>query len=140
MIDSRIIRFLNRHHVLTIATSNGKEPWCANCFYVYLTDENSLIFTTDRETRHGQEFVQNPLVAGSVALETRIIGKIRGIQFQGFVSEAEGEMLEKAKRAYLRRFPVALLMETRLWVVKLTLIKMTDNRLGFGKKLVWRRG
>jgi uncharacterized protein YhbP (UPF0306 family) len=140
MIDSRIIRFLNRHHVLTIATSNGKEPWCANCFYVYLTDENSLIFTTDRETRHGQEFVQNPLVAGSVALETRIIGRIRGIQFQGFVSEAEGEMLEKAKRAYLRRFPVALLMETRLWVVKLTLIKMTDNRLGFGKKLVWRRG
>jgi uncharacterized protein YhbP (UPF0306 family) len=137
MIDSRIIRFLNRHHVLTIATSNGKEPWCANCFYVYLTDENSLIFTTDRETRHGQEFVQNPLVAGSVALETRIIGRIRGIQFQGFVSEAEGEMLEKAKRAYLRRFPVALLMETRLWVVKLTLIKMTDNRLGFGKKLVW---
>jgi hypothetical protein len=140
MIDSRIIRFLNRHHVLTIATSNGKEPWCANCFYVYLTDENSLIFTTDRETRHGQEFVQNPLVAGSVALETRIIGRIRGIQFQGIVSEAEGEMLEKAKRAYLRRFPVALLMETRLWVVKLTLIKMTDNRLGFGKKLVWRRG
>lgn len=140
MIDRRIIRFFKRHHVLTIATSADNEPWCANCFYVYLEDENALVFTTDRETRHGQEFVKNPLVAGSVMLETRIIGRIRGIQFQGIVSEAEGEMLDKAKHAYLRRFPVALLMETRLWVVELTLIKMTDNRLGFGKKLVWRKG
>jgi uncharacterized protein YhbP (UPF0306 family) len=28
-------------------------------------------------------------------------------------------------------------MNTHLWVVKLTMIKMTDNRLGFGKKLIW---
>jgi uncharacterized protein len=126
-----------RHHVLTIATSVGEEPWCANCFYVYLKDENALVFTTDLETRHGEEFVKNPLVAGSVVLETRIIGRIRGIQFQGIIAEAEGEMVEKARRAYLRRFPVALLMETRLWVVELTHIKMTDNKLGFGKKLLW---
>lgn len=140
MIDGRVIRFLKRHHVLTIATSTGSEPWCANCFYVYMEDENSLVFTTDRETRHGVEFVKNPLVAGSIVLETLIIGRIRGIQFQGFVSEAEGEMLEKAKRAYLRRFPVAALMDTRLWTVELTHIKMTDNRLGFGKKLIWKKG
>jgi uncharacterized protein YhbP (UPF0306 family) len=49
-------------------------------------------------------------------------------------------MLQKASRAYLRRFPVAALMETRLWMVELTHIKMTDNRLGFGKKLVWEKG
>jgi uncharacterized protein YhbP (UPF0306 family) len=30
-----------------------------------------------------------------------------------------------------------MLMDTHLWVVKLTYIKMTDNRLGFGKKLIW---
>jgi uncharacterized protein YhbP (UPF0306 family) len=137
MIDRRIIRFLRRHHVLTIATSVNDEPWCANCFYVYLRDENALVFTTDRETRHGKEFGMNPKVAGSVVLETRIIGKIRGIQFQGTVSEPEGKMLEKASHAYLKRFPVAILMETHLWMVKLTNIKMTDNRLGFGKKLIW---
>jgi hypothetical protein len=140
MIERRIIRFLRRHHVLTIATSANNEPWCANCFYVYLKDENAVVFTTDRETRHGQEFIKNPLVAGSVVLETRITGKIRGIQFQGIVTELEGKMLQKASRAYLRRFPVAALMETRLWMVELTHIKMTDNRLGFGKKLVWEKG
>ena len=32
-----------------------------------------------------------------------------------------------------------MLMETRLWIVRLTYIKMTDNRLGFGRKLIWTR-
>lgn len=137
MIEKRIVRFFQQHHVLTIATSVNNEPWCANCYYVYLAEENSLLFTTDPDTRHGKEFILNRLVAGSVVLETNIIGKIRGIQFQGYVSEPEGELAEKARSAYLRRFPVAALMDTHLWIVKLTHIKMTDNRLGFGKKLIW---
>jgi uncharacterized protein len=139
MVDSRVIRFFRKHHVLTICTTVENEPWCANCFYVYLEEENALVFTTDGDTRHGKEFVENPMVAGSVVLETMIIGKVRGIQFQGTVSEPEGEMLSKARRAYLKRFPPAVLMDTRLWVVRLTFIKMTDNRLGFGKKLIWTK-
>ena len=139
MIDQRIIKFFKKHHVLTIATSVNGEPWCANCFYVYLEDENALIFTSDTTTRHGREFIDNPLVAGSVVLETWIIGKIRGIQFQGIVSELVGERLEKARNAYLKRFPVAALMDTKLWAVDLKYIKMTDNRLGFGKKLIWEK-
>jgi len=140
MIDRRVIKFFRKHHVLTIATTVENEPWCANCFYVYLEEENSLVFTTDGDTRHGIEFMKNPIVAGSVVLETMIIGKIRGIQFQGVVSEPEGELLARAKNGYLKRFPVAILMDTRLWIVKLTYVKMTDNRLGFGKKLVWTNG
>ena len=139
MVDEKIIRFFRKHHVLTLATSMNDEPWCANCFYVYLEDENALVFTTDHETRHGKEFLKNKVVAGSVVLETPIIGKIRGIQFQGIVSEPKGELSERARKAYLMRFPVAMLMETHLWIVELTLIKMTDNRLGFGKKIVWER-
>ncbi len=139
MIDSRIIKFFRKHHVLTIATTVENEPWCANCFYVYLEEENAIVFTTDGVTRHGEEFLKNPLVAGSVVLETMVIGRIRGIQFQGIVSEPDGEMLSKAKWAYLKKFPPAALMDTHLWLVKLTLIKMTDNRLGFGKKLIWNK-
>jgi uncharacterized protein len=138
MVEKRISRFLKRHHVLTIATTVNNEPWCANCYYVYLEEENALVFTTGPDTRHGQEFLKNSLVAGSVVLETRIIGKIRGIQFQGIVTELDGEELQKASHAYVRRFPVASLMDTHLWKVRLTYIKMTDNRLGFGKKLIWK--
>jgi uncharacterized protein YhbP (UPF0306 family) len=137
MVDSSVVKFIRKHHVLTIATTVENEPWCANCFYVYLEKENALVFTTGSDTRHGQEFVKNPLVAGSIVLETMIISKIRGIQFQGMVSEPDGELLSKARWAYLKKFPPAILMDTHLWIVKLTHIKMTDNRLGFGKKLIW---
>jgi len=140
MIDKKIIEFFRKHHVLTIATTFDDEPWCANCFYVYLEEENALVFTTGNDTRHGKEFLKNHVVAGSVVLETMIIGKIRGIQFQGIVSEPEGELLSKTRWAYLKRFPPAALMDTHLWIVKLTHIKMTDNRLGFGKKLIWKNG
>lgn len=139
MIDSRIVRFFKKHHVLTVATTVDGEPWCASCFYVYLEDENALVFTSDSGTRHGREFLANPKVSGTVVLETMIAGKIRGIQFSGVVSELSGEMLGKAKLHYLKRFPVAILMDTHLWMVRLNHIKMTDNRLGFGKKLVWDR-
>jgi uncharacterized protein YhbP (UPF0306 family) len=137
MIDPRFIKFFRKHHVLTIATSVENEPWCANCFYVYLEVENTLVFTTGYETRHGQEFLKNSMVAGSVVLETMVIGKIRGIQFQGIVSEPVGDLLSMAKGAYLKRFPVSALMDVTLWVVKLTKLKMTDNRFGFGKKILW---
>lgn len=138
-IDTRIKRFLKKHHVLTVATTVNDQPWCANCFYVYLEDHNVFVFTTDPDTRHGKEFLVNKMVAGSVVLETRIIGKIRGIQFQGYVSEPKNEVLDHARTAYLKRFPVAMLMDTHLWIVDLNHIKMTDNRFGFGKKLVWNK-
>lgn len=139
MVDARIVRFFRKHHVLTIATCVDDVPWCATCFYVYMDEENAIVFTTSQETRHGQEFVRNPRVSGTVALETWIIGKIRGIQFSGLVKEVEGEQLDKAKRAYIKRFPVAALMDTRLWLIVPDYIKMTDNRLGFGKKLIWNK-
>ena len=31
--DSRIIKFLKKHHVMTLATSFNEETWCASCFY-----------------------------------------------------------------------------------------------------------
>ncbi len=137
--DSRIVEFIHEHHVLTLATSFNEEPWCANCFYVYLEDENGLVFTSDFDTKHIQQASHNIYVAGSIVLETSIIGKIQGIQFQGIISQPQDELHEKAKKAYLKRFPIAMLMDTHLWVVDLTYIKMTDNRLGFGKKLIWSK-
>lgn len=137
--DNRIVEFIHEHHVLTLATSFNEEPWCANCFYVYLEDENGLVFTSDFDTKHIQQASHNIYVAGSIVLETSIIGKIQGIQFQGIISQPQDELHEKAKKAYLKRFPIAMLMDTHLWVVDLTYIKMTDNRLGFGKKLIWSK-
>jgi len=137
-MDEKITGFIKDHHVLTIASSVDNRPWTANCFYVFMEDINCFVFTSDDDTRHGKEFAANNRVAGSVVLETDVIGKIRGLQFEGTVSKPGEQLHKNARRAYLKRFPVAMLMKTELWVVEVSYAKLTDNRLGFGKKLVWQ--
>ena len=138
-IDSKIIKFIKEHHVLTLATSSDNMPYCANCFYTFLEDENFLVFTSDEDTKHITDVTQQNYVAGSIVLETKIVGKIQGIQFNGDLYKPENELLKKAKKKYMRAFPYAVLMKTTLWVLDLSFIKMTDNRLGFGKKLIWKK-
>lgn len=137
--EKRIVDFIKEHHVLTLATISENIPWCANCFYVYLEDENCFVFTSDDDTKHIQNVKNNSNVAGSVVLETKTVGKIRGIQFQGILEKPGKELAMKVKKAYLKKFPFAVLMKTSLWILKPGFIKMTDNRLGFGKKLIWKR-
>ncbi len=136
-IDKRIIKFINKHHVLTLATTRKNIPYCANCFYVYFEDENMLVFTSDHETKHAQDALNQSIVGGSIVLETNVIGKIQGVQFQGKMYEPNDDLLKQVKARYLKRFPVAMLMKTNLWVVELSFLKFTDNRLGFSKKLIW---
>ena len=124
---------------MTLATCHDNLPWCCQCFYVYVERLCGLVFTSDTTTRHISEALEQPYVAGSIVLETSVVGKIQGIQLEGKLKEADGELLKEIKTAYLKRFPFAMLMDTKLWFLELHTIKMTDNRLGFGKKLYWRR-
>lgn len=137
--EKSIVDFIKEHHVLTLATSIKNNPWCANCFYTYLEDENCFVFTSDDDTKHVQDVFLNKNVAGSVVLETSVVGKIQGIQFRGVMERPPGKLHRKVKKAYLKKFPFAALMNTSLWVLYLSYIKMTDNRLGFGKKLIWEK-
>lgn len=124
---------------MTLSTCVDQQPWCANCFYAFDEEKMSLIFTSDRETRHIKEAMQNCKVAGNVVLETTVVGKIQGIQFSGELIFPEGERANQVSPIYLKRFPFAVLMNTTLWELRIDFAKMTDNRLGFGKKLIWER-
>ena len=134
MVDERIIRFLKRHHVLNLATvSKAGQPYCAACFYAYDTQRNRLIFTSDNTTRHAQEMAENASVACAITLETRIVGKVQGAQICGIAERGD----EEDKRIYIKRFPYAAVAPLNLWAIEPTFIKLTDNTLGFGKKLIW---
>ena len=137
-LTKEMVSFLKVHHVFTIATASGNRPWCAQCFYVYVPEWKAIVFTSDADTRHITESVENPYVAASILLETETIGKIQGLQIEGMVEKPEGNDLSKASRFYLKRFPYAVLIKTTMWVLRLTSIKMTDNRFGFGKKQYWK--
>ncbi len=136
-IDKKIIAFIKEHHVLTIASAVNDQPWCAHCFYAYLENENQFIFSSDTSTKHVNDFNCNNKVAGSIVLETELVGKIQGIQLKGEIIKPEGSALIKAQERYIKRFPFTILMNTTLWILQANYIKMTDNRLGFGKKLIW---
>ena len=135
--NKRIIKFINKHHVLTLATNCNEIPYCTHCFYAYSESENLLIFSSDKDTKHIKDLKCSDYVGASIVLETKTIGKIQGLQINGKLVEAKDDLLKKVSKRYLKRFPFAKLMETTLWVLKPDFIKMTDNRLGFGKKLIW---
>jgi len=131
MLDPKIEAFLRKHHLLTLATSHDNTPYCASCFYAFLEEPATFVVATDANTRHGREALENAQVAGTVALETKIVGKIQGVQFTGVFQAAN----EAEKKAYLKRFPYAIAMHPELWSIKISYLKLTDNTLGFGKKL-----
>lgn len=147
-IDPRIIKFLKKHHVLTLATF-GSGVWCCNLFYAYVDrgnldcdisiddkigDENSsggsLIFTSKPQTRHICDGLGKS-VAASVVLESKIVGNLQGTQIVGLLRAGT----DSEKIAYLKRFPYAVLGLEEIYAIDIIGVKFTDNKLGFGTKL-----
>lgn len=134
----RIAAFIRRHHVLTLATARDGQPWCSNMFYAWVPEARCLVFTSDGDTRHICEAVADSRVAASIVLETRIVGRVQGLQIEGTLTPAAGSpMASRARKSYLKRFPYAAAAELKLWMLTPSMMKLTDNTLGFGKKLVW---
>lgn len=73
-------------------------------------------------------------MSGIVALQTKNVAIIRGLQLKGVVKEA----LESEKEIYLKSYPYARVLKPNYWSFYLNEIKMTDNKLGFGK-ILWKR-
>lgn len=140
--DKRIVAFIRKHHVLTLATAITREdgtaePYCSNMFYAYMQSENLFVFTSSSQTRHVADALSNSLIAGSIVLESKVVGNLQGLQFQGRMIQPEGSEEAAARKAYLLKFPYAVAMPLDLWIIRPTFMKLTDNRLGFGKKLIW---
>ncbi|MBV5320866.1 MAG: hypothetical protein JZU62_04205 [Sulfuricurvum sp.] len=130
----KIERFIGEHHLLSLATM-GKRLWCCSMFYAYDPKTVSFIVASDETTEHMSNVAQNLHVAGTVALETKTVGKIQGIQFAGEMEKCADGL----KSFYFDAFPYARVMNPTLWMIRLDEVKMTDNTLGFGKKVTWRR-
>jgi hypothetical protein len=131
----KIALFLSKHHLLSLATAAENRPQSASLFYAYDAEAVAFVVASEMKTEHIQNVLANNRVSGTVALETAEVGKIEGIQFKGTMqalSHKEGEL-------YFERFAYARVMNPQLWRIGLEQIKLTDNRLGFGKKLYWQR-
>jgi uncharacterized protein len=125
------LAYLQNHNVVTLATSDGKQPWAAAVFYV--SDGFDLYFLSRPESVHGRYLAANPHLAATVTENYRLEGlgdwrDIKGIQLEGevemLVSEDEiGPAVEKYAAKYpftapylkvLTTFPRALALLERI--------------------------
>jgi uncharacterized protein len=130
----KIENFLKKHHTLSLATCKDGIPSSCTLFFAYDSSTQSFIVASDEKTEHIQNILSNHNVAGTVHLETGVVGKIQGVQFK-----AKMQRFCDEKNIYLKRFPYAIAMNPTLWSMEVSFFKLTDNRLGFGKKLIWTR-
>lgn len=138
--DVKIIsRYLSKNHVLALCAHADGDIWSANCFYVADIERMSLYFMTELKTRHGSLMHKNPHVVGTIATQPKTVALIQGIQYSGSATLLEGEEDRAARALYCEHFPVAAAMKAPVWQLRLDEIKMTDNTLGFGTKLMWKR-
>jgi hypothetical protein len=132
----KIEEFLREHHVVTLATSNATEPSACSLFYVYDAQERVFVVASAKDTEHIKNLQHSTNVAGNIPLETKEIGVIRGVQFKATMQLLEDNRL---KKLYYKAYPYALAMLPTLWKIEVKSFKMSDNRLGFGKKILWSK-
>ena len=131
----KISLFIKKHHVMSLATSADDELSVCSLFYAYDKKTLSFVVASSDDTRHINHIKHNQNIAGNILLETKTVGKIQGVQFKGEFREVKDEEL---KKLYFQTFPHAKIMRPKLWQIKVNYFKMTDNTLGFGKKIIWR--
>ncbi len=85
-MDPSIVKFIKKHHLLTLATAVNNTPYCANAFYAFDAQRNRIIFTSSSDTRHGSDMCKNPTVAASIAWETKLVWRIQGLQLTGTIA------------------------------------------------------
>jgi len=132
----KIEDFITCHHVLTLATSVDDMVSACSLFYAYDKISHSFIVASSKDTLHIEQIQKNPQIAGNILLETKEVGKIQGLQLRGLFTEVADT---KLKTLYFKTFPYALALCPTLWQIKVDYFKLTDNKLGFGKKLIWQR-
>ena len=135
-MDERIVKFLKKMHLASVCViDDDGQPYAFSAFYAFNEISFSLLLASSNESSHIKFLKNSKLVAGTVALDTKIVCKIEGVQFQGVMREASASERE----IYFKRFFYAKAMDPKIWCINLEKLKFTSNVLGFGKKIKWER-
>ncbi len=135
-----IINFLQKQTCATICCVDEQDrPYCFSCYYAFHYEEGLLYFKSSANSNHSALMNNNPFIAGTILPDKLNKLIVKGIQFEGIVLDAQHHLVKKAFSIYLKQHPLALAIPGEVWTIKISSIKMTDNRLGFGKKIIWKR-
>lgn len=139
-IQQHISNFIAQQTVASVCCSGPEgDLHCFSCYYAYNENQELLYFKTSDDSLHMQYLLKNALLAGTILPDKLNKLSIKGIQFNGELLRTSHAQDNDAAKLYHRRFPFALAMPGIVYTIKLNRLKMTDNTLGFGTRLVWDR-
>lgn len=139
-MKEKIIQFVSRQKVASICcVDEACNPYSFSSFFAFNEKEFLLYFKSSAETKHAKLLLKKPQVSGTILPDKLNPLLIKGIQFTGQVLNEVDPLCYDAAALYYLKFPFAMAIPGEVWTIQLLNIKMTDNSLGFGKKLLWER-
>ena len=102
-LKKTVLKYLEEHYTMTMATTTGQTPWAAAMFYA--NDGFALYFLSDPESRHSKDIAGNPAVAVAVNEDCHDWRKIKGIQMEGKAElVATDDEMARAVAAYVNKY------------------------------------
>lgn len=135
------LTYLQRHHVMTLATHGAAGLWAAAVFYV--NDGADLYFLSAPGTRHARNLESDPSIAATVQEDYSEWQEIRGIQLEGEAMRLNAPDSLRAAALFARKFAftapgrtdgaIATAMNKIAWYrLRPTKLCFIDNSRGLG--------
>ncbi len=103
-IEKIIREYLPQIIHMSIATVKDNKPWVCEVHFSYDNDLN-LYFCSSVDTRHAQEAIQNPSIAGNIVTQHHKDQKVRCVDFEGSVEMLDsGDAETIGYKAYAARY------------------------------------
>lgn len=143
-LPPEVAQYLQRHHVMTLATHGALGPWAAAVFYA--NDGPALFFLSSPTTRHCRNLAQDARCAATIQDDTAQWSEIRGVQLEGQARELGGDEARRARDRYAEKFPVVArlsgapaaiaeaMSKVRWYQVDTERLYFIDNSRGFGHR------
>jgi len=139
-MNENITKFLRKQTCASIAcVDEANRPASFNCFFAFDDEHGLLHYKSSAASMHSRLLNAHPLVAGTVLPDKLNKLAVQGVQFEGRILNRADALTAKSAQCYHKKFPMALAIPGEMWTVQVERIKMTDSKLGFGKKIVWER-
>lgn len=133
-----ISEFIKENKVATVCYVEGASPNCFNCLYACMPDWDGVIFKSSRSSLHSTAMQHDDPVAGTIYQSSKSGLDNAGVQFRGRVANGDA-WRDIAKKAYYKRYPLALLIPGDLFVVVFDNLKFTRTTKGIRQKHSWER-
>lgn len=139
-IVQHITQFIEQQTIASVCCMGPEgDLHCFSCYYAYHEKQQLLFFKTSDDSKHMQYLLNSPALAGTILPDKLNKLSIKGVQFNGRLLPLKHPQAKDAGKLYHRTHPIALAMKGTVYTIRLDFLKMTDNALGFGTKLVWDR-